>query len=194
MRTTTTALIDDLLSRTHENLFAAEEFKALSLEDLASRPAPGSWSALECFEHLNYYGNYYIPEIEKQISKSPYPAEETFRSGLLGNYFAKSMLPKEKQGKMKTLKSQNPIGKSLNKDVVDLFIDHQHQLLILLDRARQVNLTRTKTGISITKYLRLRLGDTFRVLVYHNQRHILQAKRALIKASEYPASIKHQVQ
>lgn len=193
MKTTTTALIDDLLSRTHENLFAAEEFKALSFIDLNSRPAPGSWNVLECFEHLNYYGKFYIPEIDKQISKSPHPAEEAFRSGFLGNYFAKSMLPKEKQGKMKTLKSQDPIGKTLSKEVVDLFIDHQHQLLILLDRAKKVSLNRTKTGISISKYLRLRLGDTFRVLVYHNQRHILQAKRTLIRASENPASIKQQV-
>lgn len=193
MKTKTTTLIEDLLDRTRANLFAAEELKTLNFEELNSNPAPGSWSALECFEHLNFYGNFYIPEIEKQIENSRHPAEEIFKSGIIGNYFAKSMLPKEKQGKMKTLKSQDPIGKSLSKDVLELFIDHQHQLLILLDKARKVSLSRTKTGLSISKFLKLRLGDTFRVLVYHNQRHILQAKRALIKAGGNPSSVKQRV-
>ncbi len=52
-------------------------------------------------------------------------------------------------------------------------------LLDVLDMSKKVNLTKTKTGISISKWLKLRLGDTFRVVIYHNQRHILQAKKVL---------------
>ena len=182
MKINTSTLIDDLLARTHENLFSAQEFKSLSFEELSSRPASGSWTALECIAHLNFYGDFYIPEIEKRMKNSPYPAYDVFKSGFLGNYFAKSMLPNEKQQKMKTLKKQDPIGQGLGVEVLDKFIDHQHQLLILLDRARDINLTRTKTAISISRILKLRLGDIFRVLVYHNQRHILQAKKALYKA------------
>ncbi|MGB3549023.1 MAG: hypothetical protein WBA17_18760 [Saprospiraceae bacterium] len=39
-------------------------------------------------------------------------------------------------------------------------------------------MNRTKTAVSITKLIRLRLGDTLRVVVYHNQRHVAQALRA----------------
>ena len=43
---------------------------------------------------------------------------------------------------------------------------------------------KTKTAISISKLIKLRLGDTFRVLIYHNERHIKQAERAIKEASK----------
>jgi hypothetical protein len=55
-------------------------------------------------------------------------------------------------------------------------------MLELLEAARTVDLTRTKTGISITNLIKLRLGDTLRVVVYHNWRHIEQAQRAIQSA------------
>ncbi|MGA6926679.1 MAG: hypothetical protein WBY88_13405, partial [Desulfosarcina sp.] len=73
----------------------------------------------------------------------------------------------------------NPSGKKLGREVIDRFIIHQQKLLELLKKAKNVSLTRTKTGISISRFIRLRLGDTFRVVIYHNQRHLLQAERAL---------------
>ncbi len=179
MKTTSTEIINDLLERTEVNLRLARELHNRSDDELNHRPAPGSWSALECIEHLNFYGNFYIPEIENQIANSSYPAEETFKSGFLGNYFAKSMLPKEGFKKMKTFKSSNPLGRSLGREVIDHFVEQQQKLLELLKKAKAVSLTRTKTGISISKFIRLRLGDTFRVVVYHNQRHLLQAQKAM---------------
>lgn len=179
MKIKSTTLLSDLLERTSQNLSAVEKFRSCSFEELNFRPEPDSWSVLECIEHLNYYGNYYLPEMEKQIASSPYPAEEFFKSGFLGNYFAKSMLPKDRLKKMKTLKSQNPIGKVLDKKVLDVFVDHQLQMISLLNKAKKVSLNRTKTGISIRKYLRLRLGDTMRVVIYHNQRHLKQAQNVL---------------
>ncbi|WP_029038862.1 DinB family protein [Salinimicrobium xinjiangense] len=179
MKISSAEVINDLIERTEANLRSARELNKRSAHELNHRPAPDSWSPLECIEHLNYYGDYYVPEIEARIDSSPHPAEETFKSGFLGNYFAKSMLPKENLKKMKTLKASNPLGKKLSKEVIDHFIKHQQKLLELLKKAKGVSLTRTKTGISISKYLKLRLGDTFRVVVYHNQRHLLQARRAM---------------
>ncbi|NJW53615.1 DinB family protein [Salinimicrobium oceani] len=186
MKTSSAAVINDLILRTEANLRAARELNKRTEAELNYRPAPQAWSAMECIEHLNFYGNYYLPEIAQQIATSPYAAEGNFKSGFLGNYFAQSMLPKEGMKKMKTLRSSNPMGKKLDKEVLQHFMAQQQQLLDLLKKAKHVSLTRTKTGISISKYIRLRVGDTFRVVVYHNQRHLLQAKRALesITASE----------
>ena len=188
MKIKSAGLLQDLKDRTAQNLSAVEKFKLLGEEELNFHPAAGAWSVLECIEHLNFYGNFYLPEMEKQITASPYPAEEFFHSGFLGNYFAQSMLPKEKLNKMKTLKSQNPLGKQLDKNVLEIFTDHQLQMINLLKKAELVSLSKTKTSISITKYLRLRLGDTMRVVIYHNQRHIKQAQNVLKVLSSTPES------
>ena len=173
-------LIENLIVRTKEVLYQAEAFKQLPTDKLLSRPGPKSWNALECLEHLNYYGDFYIPEISKRLQNAPSkPSDDRFKSGLLGNYFAKGMLPKEQLNKMKTFKSMNPDGEKLDKSVVDRFIAQQKKILQLLQTARAVDLTKTKTSISISKLIKLRLGDTFRVVIYHNQRHIVQAKKAL---------------
>ncbi|WP_317044615.1 DinB family protein [Chryseobacterium geocarposphaerae] len=55
----------------------------------------------------------------------------------------------------------------------------QEQMLDLLKNAQNVDLNKTKTGISISSLIRLKLGDTFRFVIYHNQRHVQQAKRVL---------------
>ena len=85
----------------------------------------------------------------------------------------------QKLNKMKTFKEMNPIHSQLDLSVIDEFIDQQQQMLRLLERGKTTDLTRTKVSISISKWIKLRLGDTFRFVIYHNMRHIQQAKRVL---------------
>lgn len=169
-------LIDALIARTVKNRQEAIELKHLARKALNQRPAPGSWNALECIEHLNRYGDFYIPEIKKRLDASTYKKSEAFKPGLLGNYFSKSMLPKG--NKMKTFKPMNPIDCALETGVIDTFVRQQNDLLELLEAARLTDLTKVKTAISISKWIKLRLGDTLRVVIYHNHRHLIQARRA----------------
>ncbi|MEZ4987727.1 MAG: DinB family protein [Saprospiraceae bacterium] len=169
-------LLDELAQITDNNKKVALSFLQMEEEQLNQRYAAQSWSILECIEHLNRYGDFYIPEISKQLAASAYPHDAVFRSGWLGNYFAQSMLPKQPLNKMKTFAAMNPIGSSLNHDVIHTFIQQQEQLLQLIDQARLSDLNRIKTAISISHWIRLRLGDTLRVVVYHNWRHIVQAQ------------------
>lgn len=176
--------MSDLVERTRQNINLAEQLKQNGQSALNWRPAPESWSVLECIEHLNLYGDFYLPEIEQRIRESEHKPDEIFKSGLLGNYFALSMLPKEKLNKMKTFKDKNPLGSELEPKVIDRFINQQFKILDLLNEAREVSLTKTKCSISISKWLKLRLGDTFRVVIYHNQRHLVQAERVIRKGAE----------
>lgn len=179
MEIKTDLLLKDLSERTRTNLDSSREFFKRTNAELNQRPASRSWSALECFEHLNRYGDFYLPEIERAINSSGRPPDENFKSGLLGDYFAKMMLPREKLNKIKTFKDKDPFGCNLDKTTIEKFISQQEHLLDLLCEASKVSLTRTKTAISISKLLKLRLGDTFRVVVYHNERHLVQAQKAL---------------
>lgn len=170
-------LIQELTELTEQNMGDVLAFKGLSDEELNAKTSAESWSILECIEHINRYGDFYIPEIKKRMEESNHKQSSIFRSGLLGDFFAKSMYPKEKAIKMKTFKSMNPVNSSLDRSVLDKSADQQRMILGLLQKAKNTDLTRVKTAISITKCIKLRLGDTFRVVIYHNFRHITQAKK-----------------
>lgn len=179
MKVTSKNLIQELVERTQQNIKEAEKFYLLTIEKLNKRNTPDSWSILECLEHLNLYGDFYLPEIESRILASNTKSAPTFTSGFLGNYFAKSMAPKEKLNTMKTFKDKNPIHKNLDKSHIDRFIQQQKKTLVLLNLAKEKNLNKIKTSVSISKWIKLRLGDTFRILIYHNERHIVQANKIM---------------
>lgn len=172
-------LRQDLIEKTRIIINDAEKFSLLSLKILNWRTGQTSWSILECFEHLNLYGDFYLPEIKKRIESSKTIPNKNFKSGILGNYFAKSMLPKDKLNKMKTFKDKNPLGSELDKTTITRFISQQDQMLNLLVKSREIDLNKTKTTTSISNLIKLKIGDTFRVLVYHNERHLVQANKIL---------------
>lgn len=173
-------LIDELIEITNQHLEFVQHLQYNSIEELNYRKSTESWNTLECLEHLNLYGRFYIPEIDKRINSSKTIPQKEFKSGFLGNYFAKSMLPKDKLNKMKTFKSMNPIHKNLHKSVLEEFISQQNQMLELLEKSRNVNLEKVKTGLSITNLIKLKLGDTFRFVINHNTRHIVQVKNIFV--------------
>jgi hypothetical protein len=178
------ALLEQLSTQTREHMAFVESLKTLSLDDLNKRPHKGSWNILECIAHLNLYGNFYLPEISRRMVASQSKAASYFSSGLLGNYFAKSILPKDRPNKMKTFQEMDPIYKQLDKNVLVVFLEQQENFLQLLEQAKSKDLNRIRTNISINKWIKVRLGDTFRFLVNHNSRHIVQIKTIL---SSYPA-------
>lgn len=172
-------LLDDLKVITEQNIQFTENLLNEADEKLNFRLSEKSWSVLECLEHLIRYGNFYIPEISKRIEISDTKSTDIFNSGVLGNYFTNSMLPKEKLNTMKTFKSMDPLHSKLDKSVLNEFIAQQKQLIHLLNDAENIDLNKVRTSISITKLIQLKLGDTFRFVIYHNLRHVEQAKKNL---------------
>jgi len=84
-------------------------------------------------------------------------------------------------------KGNNP---SLDSNIVsdqeiESFITQQEELLTIIGKSENVNLKRVKIPISISKIVRLRLGDALLFVVYHNQRHIQQIKN-LITSRNFP--------
>lgn len=170
----TQELIDTWQSRTLDFIQTAGVLKQQKTEKLHWREKDGKWNILECIEHLNLYGNFYIPEIRSAMQKSETKPAGLFKSGLLGNYFAQSMLPKTKKRVMKTFKDKDPIGRQLDKNVLERFIDQQKQILVLIETAKDKDLNKVKVKISISPWIKLKLGDTFRFLINHNTRHLQQ--------------------
>jgi hypothetical protein len=180
-------LIYDLLMRAERATYTVQKFRDLSEQQLNYKEHPEKWSILECIEHLNLYGDYYLPEIERQILiQNPSPNATMFRSGLIGNYFANLMQVKDgKITKMKTPRDKNPLNSRLTTTTIERFLKQQERLRSLLEQARTIDLTRTKAAISLTKLIKLRMGDTFRFFVYHIERHVLQAENVKKQFSDH---------
>jgi hypothetical protein len=87
----------------------------------------GGWNVLECLEHLNLYGDFYLPEIRKRIVESSFPPGEYFKSGWLGDYFVKSMEPGKTMKKMKTFKDKDPIKQVLNRIVLTVLLNNKEK-------------------------------------------------------------------
>lgn len=170
-------LIQNLLEQTRQVINQSEKLKNYDLNTLTWKENQTSWSILECLEHLNLYGDFYLPQIENKIRNSTTKTELEFKSGILGNYFAKSMLPKEKLNKMKTFKDKNPLNANLDKTVIDNFLNQQIKLLELLNQSRNVSLNKVKIQVSISRLIKLKLGDTYQFFINHIIRHFNQIDR-----------------
>ncbi len=186
----TQQLLDGLYGQTESFLNKAiEAWQGLPAEIMLRQPEPGKWSAAQCLAHLNSYGNYYLPAIENGIRKAGTRAlknNSTFKASWFGNYFTKMMMPEvngKPAKKISSPKNHQPVKELDSNQVIAEFIDQQEKLLRLIQQSRGVDLRSIKIPISISKLIKLPLGDTFLFLVAHNYRHMLQAERALHAAA-----------
>jgi uncharacterized protein YaaR (DUF327 family) len=85
---------------------------------------------------------------------------------------------------MKTFKDKNRSNSNLDHKVISEFINKQIKLIDLLNKSRSVNLNKAKTSITLTKLIKLKLGDTFRFVINHNIRQIKQIKN-IIKSKTF---------
>lgn len=174
-------LLEQLQADTRQLILTANYLRAIDPGVLLQEPAPGKWSVIQVLEHLNSYGRYYLLAIERSL-ESDKPAVEVFRPGWLGNYFTKLMKPGEDgtvTNKMQSPKDHRP-SKYLDVfPVLTTFLEQQHYLLELLEQAKAKNISSIRTPISISRLIRLKLGDTFRFLVAHEQRHFVQIDSTL---------------
>lgn len=178
---TTQQLRSTISEITQENIRQASGWMTkLSEQQLSWRPNPGIWSISEILAHVNSYARYYHPAILGKIQKTRFvrPKDE-FLSSPLGRSAWKSMQlgrANNVRRKFKAPKGHNPSVEARlvsGTDVQD-FLAAQQELLEIVDKSAAVNIRKVKVPISISKIVRLRLGDALLFITYHNQRHMQQ--------------------
>lgn len=170
-------LLDDLSSTINVHIdLSVSTFQNLASEELLKPSASGGWSIAQCLDHLNSYGDFYLPQIIKALEKSKGHPEAEFRSGWLGAYFIQMMKPSAK--KYKAVKSHSPVPELDAHGVVARFIDQQEMLLNYTRDAAQSSLN-TRVSLSVAPIVKLKLGDIFKFIVVHDERHLRQALRNL---------------
>ncbi|GHN00858.1 hypothetical protein WSM22_23470 [Cytophagales bacterium WSM2-2] len=176
----TKELIDRLEEQVESHMSEAiRSFQNLNDEALLRPAANGGWSIAQCLEHLNRYGNYYLPEIKKALTLDLPDKSGKFKSSWLGAYFTKMMSPDTGKKKITTFKDYSPQPELDAHVVVAEFIHQQETLLNCLRMARSKDLNKIRIATSISRWIKMKLGDTFQFLIAHNERHMRQAKRNL---------------
>jgi hypothetical protein len=187
-------LLNQLVANTRQLIVFAHFLQQESSDRLLQSPSLGKWSVAQLLQHLNGYGDYYLPLLEKEMLSSNKPARAEFKPGWLGNYFTNLMLP-GKDGKigkkMQAPKNRRPPAHLDQKEVLSVFLVQQQQLLDLLEKAKYKNIGAIRIPISLSRFIKLKAGDTFRFLVAHQQRHFYQIKNVLTELGgfndKYPA-------
>lgn len=174
----TDTLIGLLQGQCDAQLEAIEKFKTYSIQELQAPSSTGGWSVLQCVEHLNRYYAFYLPELERNIKKLK--TSDTFHSGWLGNYLAENILPKPGMRTMRTFRSKDPAPSEVDVIVLERFAMHVKHMRDLVKelRAKDPGSARCKTTLG--SWISIRVGDTFRFVLNHNQRHLEQAMRNVL--------------
>jgi uncharacterized damage-inducible protein DinB len=178
----TTDLINDLSADVRQMILEAENLQNLDDDTLSRPPMPGKWSVGQVLEHLNFYSRFYLKAIEANLHQHKTQPRDTFQSGWFGNYFTNMMKPADSRtvkNKTRAMKSATPPVEVNSREALRQFITDQHQLLNLLQIARSADLGKIRVPISVSKMVRLKLGDTFRFIVAHEQRHFVQIRNTL---------------
>lgn len=174
-------------------ILQANKWKQLPPELLQYQPGENKWSIAQVIQHLNFYSRHYIPAIENKLHYNNYVVSTEFKPGWLGNYFTKLMQPSADNTiakKMKAPKNATPVAVPHAKTELDEFISHQHQLLNILSIAKNADLNKTRVPTSLSSLIKLKLGDTFRFFIAHEQRHAVQVNN-ILEAIRHPAHEKN---
>jgi hypothetical protein len=181
-----TELLQEATKITEANVsFVKEHVLPLSEEQKNWKKDQISWSINEIFAHLNSYAAYYHKTMLRKIEKTRFRTpRENFISSPLGRSAWRSMKLGNLQNvkrKMKSARTYNPsyTPELLSGSVVQQFEKEQDDLLRIIRSAAEINIRKAKIPISISKIIRLRLGDALLFVVYHNERHVQQVKNVL---------------
>lgn len=179
-------LLSELINRNTVFIKIVEEkYSKLTDAQLYQKPSAEKWSIAECLIHLIKADEIYLKQFEKQITEKP-NADLNFKPGWLGNYFANMIVPKQGklQSTMKSLKVMDPqvnieqISKEFKngEEVLTKFITQQKTLNQFMQTGINTDLGSIKIQTAIP-LVKINLGDAFRFIVGHNERHIWQAEK-----------------
>ncbi len=147
--------------------------------------AEGKWSMLQCLKHMSIAVEVYNTNTLSALESAQSGTNSSdYKSHWKGDMFVKMISPKkngEIKNSMKTFKSMNPHNSLAAKDTIEEFFAQHEEYLHLIEKSRTYDLNRVKVNTALGPMVKLRLGDAYRFIIGHAQRHLIQLKR--IKAT-----------
>jgi len=164
-----------------------DTYRSLSDELTLRRVKDGSWSIHEICDHLVVFGNLYLEEMDKAISKAnPVPQKKgPFRPRWHFRKMASLFEPPYKM-KMKTLPPLQPSKTENLTETFDKLSDIQANVLYILEQAgaSRWNLKKIKGKNPVYRFLSMNLIEYMVMIDVHQRRHFWQIEQLLSALNE----------
>jgi hypothetical protein len=179
--------LSDLADRTELINAATGKFLQLPETALRHKPSDSGWNISEIYHHLNLVNGPCISEILKKITTPQEKESDILNTSWVADWIYEKVKPKENGElfRMETLKCLRlfPEDGHPQKPIKD-FLELQDTLHDILNHSSARDLQKLKIPFFFVKTFHFRLCDTLRLLVAHNERHMMQARKVY---SEIPA-------
>ena len=176
------SFLSHLVDRTELISSNTRTFLRCNYGDLNLRPAADKWSIAEIFEHLYITHRISLDQILQRISKAPDVKASHFQTGWLGDFIYERTMPRADGSlfRLRTPGMFQPKSQAYDgREVLERFLQQQDTIHDVLQHAFCKDLKKIKVPLPLTRLISLRLGDNLRIIIAHNERHILQAQRIL---------------
>lgn len=164
------------------------EFGRLRADQLNWKPGADKWSVGQCFDHLLVSNGEYFPIFDRvlQGAKTTNTIWESLPGlpRLWGRMLIKSVSP-EGRRKQKAPRILAPTTSAVDPGIITRFVDQQERVVGYLNTMTAVDAEKTIITSPVARVITYSLLDACRVIVAHEQRHILQARR-VTQLPEFP--------
>ena len=167
---------DEVRNITHS---AEELVRNLTEAQLLWKPESDVWSIAQGLDHLVATGRTELPSVRHAITDGrarKLLGRGPFHYGPLEWLLIKAMGAPARV-KFSSPEMYLPGDDKAPADVIREFVLVQQELLDCIREANGLHLARTKVPILDYKYIRLSLGQEFKLFVVHEQRHLWQAQK-----------------
>ena len=160
---------------------ARATFGRLTPEQINWKPSDEQWSVGQCFDHLIVTNRMLFPTLKKIVKgekkKTLYERMPLLPS-LFGRLFIKSINP-ESARKLKAPKAFKPSSSQISSTVVEDFVNQQKRVVKYMRATEGLDLESIVVTSPVSKLVIYNLLDAYTIIVTHERRHFMQAKRVM---------------
>ena len=157
-----------------------ERCVGLSADQLSFRPDEKSWSVGQCLYHIWLTNDKYLSKLSSTIraSTKKEPDDQDYESNWMGRRFIGMIGPTSGEH-TPVPKQLQPLPERVPEDIVQRSIDQMAGFDEFLIESEGIDLMKTKMTSPISSMLKLQLGDVFKSMQLHNERHLNQIDKIL---------------
>jgi hypothetical protein len=146
--------------------------------ELMTRLEAGSWSAVECLDHLTQTTRAFLPAISDAIARAPkLKTNRRLRTGILPSLFIRNLNPPYRI-RFKVLPQLAP--QNADSDTAWAgFVQSQSELLAILNSTAGLAIDKVSIKSPVYARIRYNIYGAFRMLTAHQNRHLWQIRQIL---------------